>query len=274
MAGVGNYVIQSKDEITIQPVDIVISDFTAFEHMLRGAIAQSNCTPWFASHDISMAVPPGATQVDLRAFRDSAEHAGAKEVYLFYHPYLSALGLSLFEKENNFILIDLGAGKFELAVFEKNIIVKTEIIKFGSQRLVRSIHQFIRKNYDPDFTIHGAISILHNFDFQNHSGIHTLFNGKKISNKEIYQTLEKYFLIGEEIFQEVFDSISSTSRNTLQGNGIYFTGGASHISGLKEMIASIFQMKFQQSRNPMDDTMIGLRKVIEAPKKYQSYMPL
>ena len=83
---------------TVRPLrEGVIADFYACEQMMRGLIKMVHTGSRFFSPSMRMVigVPSGSTEVELRAVRDSAEHAGGREVYLIYEPMAAAIGLSL-----------------------------------------------------------------------------------------------------------------------------------------------------------------------------------
>ena len=83
---------------TIRPLrDGVIADFNAAELMIRGMIKMTNKGPHLFSPSLKMVVciPSGSTEVEIRAVRDSSEHAGGRDVYLIYEPMAAAIGIGL-----------------------------------------------------------------------------------------------------------------------------------------------------------------------------------
>lgn len=83
---------------TVRPmIDGVIADFNAAEHMIRGLVKMvSSKRRWFSpSLRMVVCIPSGSTEVELRAVRDSSEHAGGRDVYMIYEPMAAALGIGL-----------------------------------------------------------------------------------------------------------------------------------------------------------------------------------
>ena len=105
---------------TIRPLrDGVIADFNAAEQMIRGMIKMANGKSKFFSPSLRIVVciPSGSTEVELRAVRDSAEHAGGREVYMIYEPMAAALGAGLdVEAPEGNMVIDIGGGSLEVAM--------------------------------------------------------------------------------------------------------------------------------------------------------------
>ena len=105
---------------TIRPLrDGVIADFNAAEQMIRGMIKMINPKPRVFSPALKMVVciPSGSTEVEIRAVRDSAEHAGGREVYMIYEPLAAAVGIGLdVEAPEGNMVVDIGGGTTEIAV--------------------------------------------------------------------------------------------------------------------------------------------------------------
>ena len=97
----------------------VIADFDAAELMIRGLVKKaSSRSTWFQpSMRMVVGIPSGSTEVEIRAVRDSSEHAGGRDVYMIYEPMAAALGIGLdvVAPEGNMI-VDIGGGTTEIAV--------------------------------------------------------------------------------------------------------------------------------------------------------------
>ena len=105
---------------TIRPLrDGVIADFYACEQMIRGLIKMVNTRHRLFSPSLRMVigVPSGSTEVELRAVRDSAEHAGGRDVYLIFEPMAAAIGIGIdVEAPEGNMIVDIGGGSTEIAV--------------------------------------------------------------------------------------------------------------------------------------------------------------
>ena len=112
---------------TVRPLkDGVIADFNAAEHMIRGMIKMINQGKgwFFPSLRMVICIPSGITEVEKRAVRDSAEIAGAKEVYLIHEPMAAAVGIGIdVEEPMGNMIIDIGGGTTEIAVIALSGIV-------------------------------------------------------------------------------------------------------------------------------------------------------
>ena len=129
----------NSDIRTVRPLrDGVIADFDACEKMMRGLIKMAHSSRGLFSPQMRMVigVPSGSTEVELRAVRDSAEHAGGREVYLIYEPMAAAIGIGLdvLAPEGNMV-VDIGGGTTEIAVISLGGIVSNNSIKVAGDNL-------------------------------------------------------------------------------------------------------------------------------------------
>ncbi len=136
--------------MAIRPMkDGVIADFEVTEAMLRYFIARVHNSKTLVRSRVIIGVPSGITQVEKRAIRESAESAGAREVYLIEEPMASAIGagLPITEPSGNMI-VDIGGGTTEVAVISLSGIVYSKSVRVGGDKMDEAISQFIKRKYN------------------------------------------------------------------------------------------------------------------------------
>ncbi|MBQ0068577.1 MAG: rod shape-determining protein, partial [Bacteroidales bacterium] len=134
---------------TVRPLsDGVIGDFAAAELMMRGLIKKVSAkNHWFSpSLRMVVCIPSGSTEVEIRAVRDSSEHAGGREVFMIYEPMAAALGIGLdvLAPEGNMI-VDIGGGTTEIAVISLGGIVSNKSIRIAGDDLTEDIIEHMRR---------------------------------------------------------------------------------------------------------------------------------
>ena len=137
---------------TIRPLkDGVIADFKATELMLRGLIKKVRTTSSMFSPSLRMVIciPSGSTNVEIRAVRDSAEHAGARDVYMIFEPMAAALGAGLdVEAPEGNMVIDIGGGTSEIACISLGGIVCSESINVAGDVFTTDIQNYVRQQHN------------------------------------------------------------------------------------------------------------------------------
>ncbi len=134
----------------IRPMkDGVIADFDITEEMLRYFIHKVHNRKTLVRPRIVICVPSGITQVEKRAVKESAESAGAREVYLIEEPMAAAIGagLPITEASGNMI-VDIGGGTTEVAVISLAGIVYTKSVRVGGDKMDEAIVQYIKRKYN------------------------------------------------------------------------------------------------------------------------------
>ena len=134
----------------IRPMkDGVIADFNITEEMIKHFIKKTVSTNMFApSPRIVICVPYGATQVEKRAIRESAERAGAKQVFLIEEPMAAAIGADLpIQDATGSMVIDVGGGTTEVGIISLGGIVYASSARVGGDKIDQSIVDYMRRNY-------------------------------------------------------------------------------------------------------------------------------
>lgn len=133
----------------IRPMkDGVIADFNVTQDMLRYFIMRAHSRKLFVHPRIVICIPYGITEVEKRAVRESAESAGAREVYLIDEPMAAAIGagLPITEPSGNMI-VDIGGGTTEVAIISLRGIVHSNSVRVGGDKMDEAIIQHIKFKY-------------------------------------------------------------------------------------------------------------------------------
>jgi rod shape-determining protein MreB len=137
---------------TVRPLrDGVIADFMAAELMIREMIKMGTSKSKFFSPTIRMVVciPSGSTEVEIRAVRDSAEHAGGRDVYMIFEPMAAALGMGIdVEAPAGNMVVDIGGGTTEIAVISLGGIVSNKSIRIAGDDFTQDIKEYMRHQHN------------------------------------------------------------------------------------------------------------------------------
>lgn len=134
----------------IRPMkDGVIADFTVTEQMLQHFIRKVHQSTFLTpSPRVLVCVPCMSTQVERRAIKESAEGAGAREVFLIEEPMAAAIGAGLpVEEAQGSMVVDVGGGTSEIAIISLNGVVYSESIRVGGDRFDEAIIAYVRRHY-------------------------------------------------------------------------------------------------------------------------------
>jgi len=136
--------------VTVRPLkDGVIADFSMTEEMLKQFIRKVHRSRMFRpSPRVLVCVPCGSTQVERRAIKESAESAGARDVYLIEEPMAAAIGAGIpVHEARGSMVLDIGGGTSEVAVISLNGIVYSASVRIGGDRFDEAIINYVRRNY-------------------------------------------------------------------------------------------------------------------------------
>ena len=249
---------------TIRPLkDGVIADFTATELMLRGMIKKVKSSGHLFSPSIKMVIciPSGSTNVEIRAVRDSAEHAGGREVYMIYEPMAAALGAGLdVEAPEGNMVIDIGGGTSEIACISLGGIVCSESVVFTSdiQNYVRQQHN-VRIGERTAEAIKCAIGAAipkleeepEDFTVTGPNMLTALPQSVTLNYNEIAYALEKSLIKLDAALMKVLETMPPELYADIVKNGIYLAGGGALIKGLDRRLTEKTGLPFHIAEDPL-----------------------
>src|SRR4249920_2760163 len=136
--------------VAIRPLkDGVIADFEVTEAMLRHFISKVHNRRRMVRPRVVIAVPSGITEVEKRAVKDSATHAGAREVYLIEEPMAAAIGCGLpVQDAAGNMIIDVGGGTTEVALISLSGIVFSRSVRVAGDELDEAVINYMKRAYN------------------------------------------------------------------------------------------------------------------------------
>ncbi|MDR1457293.1 MAG: rod shape-determining protein [Puniceicoccales bacterium] len=136
--------------ITLRPMkDGVIADFEVTEAMLRYFISKVSSSVWLVPPRVIIAVPSGITEVEKRAVKEAAIHAGARDVLLIQEPMAAAIGVGLpIDEPAASMIVDIGGGTTEIAILSLNGVVLARSIRIGGDEMDHNIIDYVKREYN------------------------------------------------------------------------------------------------------------------------------
>ncbi len=274
-----------RDIRTIRPMkDGVIADFEIAEGMLREFIKKIHSS-WLPSRRIVISVPSGVTEVEKRAVRDSAEHAGAKEVHLLAEPMAAAIGIGLdVDAPVGNMIVDIGGGTTEIAVIALSGIVNEESIRIAGDEMDNAIIQFFKKNHNILIGERTAEAIKREVGsaIQLEEEISIQVKGRDLVNGIPKTTEATSIEIREalnESVQQIIDAIRLTLERTppelaadILDRGIMLSGGGALLKGLDERVKLETSLPAHVSEDPLTAVVRGTGKVLENLNHYSKVL--
>ena len=254
---------------TIRPLrEGVIADFYAAEQMMRGLIKMaSNRSRWFTpSLRMVIGIPSGSTEVEIRAVRDSAEHAGGRDVYMIFEPMAAALGIGIdVQAPEGNMIVDIGGGTTEIAVISLGGIVSNKSIRIAGDDLTADIVDYMRRQHNvkvgertaEQIKIHvgSALTTLQDppEDYVVHgpNQMTALPMEVPVSYQEIAHCLDRTISKMEAAILSALEQTPPELYADIVHNGIYLTGGGALMRGLDKLLADKMNIAFHVAEDPL-----------------------
>ncbi len=246
----------------------VIADFNAAELMIRGLVKKaSSKNNWFSpSLRMVVGIPSGSTEVEIRAVRDSSEHANGRDVYMIYEPMAAALGIGLdvAAAEGNMI-VDIGGGTTEIAVISLGGIVSNKSIQIAGDDLTDDIQGHMRRAHNVKVGVRTAEQIKMHVgsaltELENPPEDYIVHGPNQmtalpmeipVSYQEISHCIEKSISKIEAAVLSALEQTPPELYADIVHNGIWLAGGGAMLRGLDKRLTDKIGIQFHVADEPL-----------------------
>src|SRR5271169_5119352 len=263
----------------IRPLrDGVIADFEVTEEMIKHFIRKAHNRRSFSAPQIIVCVPSGATAVERRAIRESAESAGARQAFLIEEPMAAAIGAGLPVIEpTGSMIVDIGGGTTEVAVISLSGIVVNSSIRVAGDELNESIIRYLKKVHslaigertseEIKFRLGSAYKTVDNdrYDVRGLNLINGLPRTVTVSRGEIREALEEPLQAIVEAVQNTLERTPPELAADIFNRGIVLAGGGALLQGLDELISNETEVPVFIAEDPLSCVAIGTGRLLSDP---------
>jgi len=276
---------------TIRPLkDGVIADFESAEQMIRGMIKMISSRKRLISPSLKMVIciPSGITEVEKRAVRDSAEHAGAKEVYLIHEPMAAAIGIGIdVEEPMGNMIIDIGGGTSEIAVIALGGIVCDKSIRVAGDDFTSDIEEYMRRQHNIlvgertaeqiKIEVGSALTDLGDqapeaYAVRGRDLMTGIPKEILITYSEIAHALDKSISKVEEAILSALEMTPPELSADIYKTGIYLAGGGSMLRGLDKRISMKTKLPVHIAEDPLRAVARGTSIALKNIDRFQFLM--
>ena len=278
---------------TVRPLrDGVIADFNAAEMMIRGFIKQAggrHSSLFTPNLKVVVGIPSGSTEVEIRAVRDSTEHAGGRDVYLVFEPMASALGIGLnVEAPQGNMVVDIGGGTTEIAVISLGGLVQQDSIRTAGDVFTSDIQYYLRQQHNirvGEITaekIKMAVGAVIADLPEEETPEPFIVRGPNlmtahpveatITHQEIAHCLDKSIAKIEASILHVLENTPPELYADIVENGIYLSGGGALLRGLAKRFQDKVNIKFHVAEDPLHAVGRGTCDALKHTDRYSFLM--
>ena len=263
----------------------VIADFEVTEAMIRYFIQKVHNRSYFVKPRIIISVPSGTTQVERRAVKESAESAGAREVYLIEEPMAAAIGAGLPVAEPvACMVVDIGGGTTEVAVISLGGIVVSHSIKVAGDKIDEAIVYYIKRKYSlliGEATAEqvkiqiGDVLPQEPYSEMEIKGRDLITGVPKtitITSKEVQEAIKEPVDLIIQAIKQVLEATPPELAADLVDRGIMLTGGGALLKNLDKLISQETGLKVSVAEEPLLCVALGAGKALDNLDKLKDVM--
>ncbi len=270
----------------IRPLkDGVIADFDISERLIADFIRRVVKHKYLMKPRVIISVPSGITEVEKRAVRDSAENAGAREVYLLAEPMAAAIGVGLpVEQPSGSMVIDIGGGTSEIAVIALNGIVNDTSIRVAGDEFNEAIIMYLKKNYnlligeltaeEIKIKIGSAVPLEKELtmDIKGRDLVAGVPKNLKLSSVQVREALSETIDIIVEAVRQALERTPPELASDILERGIVLTGGGALLRGLDKRLREETNLPVNVADDPLTCVVRGVGKVLENFSHYSKVL--
>ena len=263
--------------IAVRPLrNGVIADFEATEKMIRYFIKKVHSKRTLLHPRVVIGVPSGITEVERRAVRESAEQAGAREVYLIDEPMAAAIGAGIpIQEAEGSMIVDIGGGTTEVAIISLGGMVVAKSLDVAGDKMDEAIIQYFRRRYNLTigentaegvkmkigsvFPLEKELSL----DVKGRDLLTGLPKTVTITSEEVRNALSDPIKKITEVIKNVLEETPAELAADLVDRGIILSGGGSLVRGLPELLSKETELPVNRADDPLSCVAKGTGAYLE-----------
>ncbi|RLC51149.1 MAG: rod shape-determining protein [Candidatus Cloacimonadota bacterium] len=275
-----------KEVTVIKPLkDGVIADFQVTELMLRNLILRAQKKRLLIKPRVIVCVPSGITEVEKRAVRDSALHAGAREVHLVSEPVAAAIGAELpIDKPQGNLVMDIGGGTTEIAVISLSHIVVHSSIRIGGDKMDQAIINHLRKKNNIFVGIQTAEKIKMEIGsaYPLEKELKMEVRGRdiitgypvtvEVDSKEIREALSETVTSMIDAVKRLFEKTAPELAADIADRGIILTGGGAKLKMLDKKLQETVDLPVHVIDDPLTCVVKGSGQILDNIEQYKEVL--
>ncbi|MDA3813416.1 MAG: rod shape-determining protein [Candidatus Cloacimonetes bacterium] len=282
-----NMLGKNPEEVNIiKPLkDGVIADFQVTELMLRNLILRAQKKRLLIKPRVIVCVPSGITEVEKRAVRDSALHAGAREVHLVSEPIAAAIGADLpIQKPQGNLIMDIGGGTTEIAIISLSHIVVHSSIRVGGDKMDEAIVTYLRKRNNIFVGIQTAEKIKKEigsaYPLENELKMEVrgrdIITGYpitvEVTSEEIREALSETVQSMIDAVKRLFEKTAPELAADIAERGLILTGGGANLKGIDKKIQETVDLPVHVMSEALTCVLKGCGRVLDNMEEYRDVL--